>query len=663
MPGQRTLAVVFVALLVGSVVGAGAMFSAVAPSTPTDEPAPDRTTDDAATFGQLQQFESAAAARAYLQTTRTEAYHGGGGVSIGLAASGAASGDSGAVSEQSGAQAPRPARVEADAAPTQRQGTTNVQVSGIDEPDIVKADAGYFYYARVGERRVVREPRRDGARPEVRQTGETSVIDTADPAAPDVVANVSTAGQMLRFGDTLVVMNRTALVAYDVSTPAEPEQSWTRSLNGSVETARAADGTLYLVTETSLRSEGPVCPVEPLDGSPVECTDIYHPREEMPADATYTAFALSPADGSVDDSVSFVGTRQNTVVYMSNNSLYVTYTKGHNSRAVTLDYYRNGSTVLPTHVQDRIDEIATYNISQSAKYSESRRAVRTWLDSLDEQTEEERRAELETELEAYVADRQRTLTRTGVVRVSVDGSSLGLETVATVPGRPLDQFSMDEHNGTLRVATTLPGWRGVESQNAIYTFDAGSLEQLGAVEGMGKGQEVYAARYVGDTAYLVTFRQVDPLHVVNLSDPSEPVERGNLELPGFSTYLHPIDENHILGVGEEDGTVKAVLFDVSDPTNPTIADEKILAARWSAIRETHHAFTIDRRHGVFFLPTGNDAVVMNYTDGQLSQEREVRTDDPAQRARYVGDYLYVFAGDEVTVLNETTWETETRLAL
>jgi uncharacterized secreted protein with C-terminal beta-propeller domain len=235
--------------------------------------------------------------------------------------------------------------------------------------------------------------------------------------------------------------------------------------------------------------------------------------------------------------------------------------------------------------------------------------------------------------------------------------------VATVPGRPLNQWSMDQYEGTLRVATTLPGYRGVESDNAIYTFDNESLERLGAVEGMGRGQEVYAARYVGETAYLVTFRQVDPLHVVDLSDPSDPVERGNLELPGFSTYLHPIDDDHILGIGEEDGTVKAVLFDVSEPTNPTIADEQILAAQWSAIRDTHHAFTIDRRHGVFVLPTGNDAVVMDYTNASLDVEREIRTDEPATRARYVGDHLYVFAGDAVVVVDEETWETETTLRL
>jgi uncharacterized secreted protein with C-terminal beta-propeller domain len=178
---------------------------------------------------------------------------------------------------------------------------------------------------------------------------------------------------------------------------------------------------------------------------------------------------------------------------------------------------------------------------------------------------------------------------------------------------------------------------------------------------MGEDQEVYAVRYVDDTAYVVTFRRIDPLHVVNLSDPDDPKEVGELELPGFSTYLHPIDDGTLLGIGEEGGQVKAVLFDVSDPADPTVADDRILEERWSAISESHHAFSIDRRHGVFFLPAGDSGVVMDYTNGSLSVESSVATEGRAERARYVENSLYVFAEGGITVVNETTWNVTARL--
>jgi uncharacterized secreted protein with C-terminal beta-propeller domain len=108
----------------------------------------------------------------------------------------------------------------------------------------------------------------------------------------------------------------------------------------------------------------------------------------------------------------------------------------------------------------------------------------------------------------------------------------------------------------------------------------------------------------------------------------------------------------VLGIGEEDGRVKLVTFDVSDPTNPTIADSRVLGAGWSAVAESHRAFLQDRKHGVFFLPTSDAGFVYRYEDGL---ERVATVEGPAQRAAYVGDYLYVFGDDRVVVVNETTW--------
>jgi uncharacterized secreted protein with C-terminal beta-propeller domain len=215
---------------------------------------------------------------------------------------------------------------------------------------------------------------------------------------------------------------------------------------------------------------------------------------------------------------------------------------------------------------------------------------------------------------------------------------------------------MSHHDGTLRIATTVPGVGAADSENDLYVLDAESLDRRGSVTGMGTTERVYAVRYVGETAYVVTFRRVDPFHVVDLSDPENPEEVGKLELPGFSSYLHPVDDDHVLGVGEERGKVKAVLFDVGDPGTPTVADSQVFERGWSAVSRSHHAFLMDRKHGVFVLPAGEESLVVDYTGESLAVETTVRTADPATRARYVGDYLYVFAGDTVAVVDETDWE-------
>jgi uncharacterized secreted protein with C-terminal beta-propeller domain len=219
---------------------------------------------------------------------------------------------------------------------------------------------------------------------------------------------------------------------------------------------------------------------------------------------------------------------------------------------------------------------------------------------------------------------------------------------------------MDARDGRLRIATTVPGAGDAASVNDVYVLDR-DLDVEGAATGMGEGQRVYAARFLDDTAYLVTFRQVDPFHVVDLSDPANPRELGAVKLPGFSEYLHPIGEDRVLGVGREDGRVKAVVFDVSDPANPRVVDSELLDDRWSAVSQSHHAFLQDDRHDVVFVPGSGGGHVFAYDndaagEAALALEKRVDVGGPAVRALYVEDALYVFGHGEVGVVDERSWE-------
>jgi uncharacterized secreted protein with C-terminal beta-propeller domain len=165
-----------------------------------------------------------------------------------------------------------------------------------------------------------------------------------------------------------------------------------------------------------------------------------------------------------------------------------------------------------------------------------------------------------------------------------------------IPGTLLNQFALSEHAGVLRAAST----RGDNSESLVTTLDvrAGGLVPRGRVGGLGHGERIYAVRFIGPLGYVVTFRQTDPLYTLDLSDPGHPRAVGELKLPGYSAYLHPVAEGLLLGVGQEatsDGRVQGLqlsLFDVSDPAQPRRLQQLKLAERWSssAVEWDHHAF-------------------------------------------------------------------------
>jgi hypothetical protein len=171
-----------------------------------------------------------------------------------------------------------------------------------------------------------------------------------------------------------------------------------------------------------------------------------------------------------------------------------------------------------------------------------------------------------------------------------------------VSGWLLDQFSMSELDGRLRVASTEePEWwageeeADSESRVTVLTESGGKLVREGLVTGLGRGERIYAVRFIGDRGYVVTFRQVDPLYVVDLADPARPAVRGELKIPGFSSYLQPVGDDLLVGIGQAatgqgrtTGT-QVSLFDVSDPSAPRRIALRDLDSDWSEAESDHHA--------------------------------------------------------------------------
>ena len=200
---------------------------------------------------------------------------------------------------------------------------------------------------------------------------------------------------------------------------------------------------------------------------------------------------------------------------------------------------------------------------------------------------------------------------TAIHRIHIDGPEIEYVASGEVPGMVLNQFSMDEYEGYFRVATTT---HGETSMNHVYILDM-ELNVVGRLENLAPGEIVYSARFMGDRGYVVTFRTIDPLFVIDLHDPRNPSVLGELKITGYSGYLHPYDQNHLIGVGREaeeaeEGDfawfrgVKISLFDVSDVSNPRELDKFEIGHRGthSPVLWDHKAFLFDRSRNLMVIP-------------------------------------------------------------
>ena len=187
-----------------------------------------------------------------------------------------------------------------------------------------------------------------------------------------------------------------------------------------------------------------------------------------------------------------------------------------------------------------------------------------------------------------------------------------------------------------------------------YILD-NNLEFQGAVQDLGLGERIYSVRFLQDKGYVVTYREIDPFYVLDLSDPTNPEVKGELKIPGYSSYLHPLAGDRILGIGKENWKVKLSLFDVSSPSDPKEAAKYILDESWSDVLSTHHAFLLDSKHNIFFLPGSKGGYIFSYENDELKLVKAV-SQRGVRRAIYINDYLYIISDEEISVLNEKDWE-------
>ena len=489
----------------------------------------------------------------------------------------------------------------------------------------------------------------------------TQVIKALPVDNLELQASIEDSGNMLLQDDILIIFTYEGLQAYNVSDPTVPVKSWVLKYEDQNQYAgaRLYGNKLYLITNTYVNQYSS-CPIQPyMIGEEkifVSCGDIYHPSSVVAVDTTYNIGILDIKDGSMLNSVSFVGSSDNSEIYMSVNSIYISYQSQADSLKVLLGLFESSTDLFPTDLITRLQKLVSYDLSSQSKMVELESIMDKFMLSLDNDGKLRIETEMENRMDDYVKAHVREFMETGIVKVSVE--NLKVTANGFVPGVLLNQFSMDEYKNNLRVATTSGGrnrlFNSDYSINDVYVLDP-AMSIIGSAKDMGVDEKIYSVRFLSDKGYVVTFRETDPFYVLDLSKSSQPEIKGELKIPGYSSYLHPIDKDTILGFGKEDGNVKISMFDVSDPSDPKEIVKYTLKEHWSDILNTHHAFLMDDKYKIFFLPGSNGGYIFSYADNKLELKKAI-SDIRAKRAVFINDYLYILGESQVVVLDEKSWE-------
>ena len=578
---------------------------------------------------------------------------------------------------------------------------TNVQVEGVDEGDIIKTDGEFIYTVSDDTLFLVRAY--PGEEAEVLSKVEV------EKGRPD--------GLFVR-GDELVVFGRvsdygsfedlglpsgttmTFVEVYDVSDRSDPVLEDEFMLEGSYVESRMVNGHVYLVTQ-DYPSAGPRPLPVYVEGGAVKEVSLssvrYYP---VPYDRVsfVTVTGLSLDDRELSSETLAVEASQ--TVYMSDDNLFLAQTK-------TIDKWRIEQEVMidvvvpmlsdsDKDMVGRIRDVDGAVLSEAEKRQKVLEIIQRYVSFLPEQErdslEERVDARVKEELEEY-----EFFQYTVINKVSVDGLDLDVEANGMVPGSVVNQFALDERDGVLRLATTVdhrwePGYEGPETENFVFTLDE-DLEELDRLTGLAPGERVYSARFMQDRLYLVTFRQVDPFFVIDLSDAEDISELGQLKITGFSRYLHPYGDDLVIGLGREatetgrQRGLKLSLFDVSDVSDPQEVAKWVSDERYSSstAEYEHHAFLFSREKNLLVIPAYshdygeddgyNGALVFDVSEDDIGLrgliDHSMASDDrygPAvERSLYIEELLYTKSpsllrindlGDLHSVKNVTlSWKT------
>ncbi len=459
---------------------------------------------------------------------------------------------------------------------------TNIQVENVDEADVIKTDGEYIY--SLSDNKVI-------------------ITDARDPQNTKVVFELTSTSytgtspeEILLYGNDLIVIGTmrgpmTTVEVYDITSKENPIKKEAYCVNGRYYTSRLTDGKLYVLSTGQLDyDDGKV------DNSYVENSvtrfisynDIYYFNNKLTtAQTTISTLDLDKEKAKVDVSMYLLALDN---IYVSQDNMYL----------VADNYYNQKISFLPAFIR----LLGPKGIIGEAK-------------------------DLYTEDDYFYDDDETT-----IYKFALNNGKIKYVGKAKEEGYTIDQFSLDEYNSNLRVAL----YTDKGSRVAIFND---KMKKIGETEKVARGERMYSSRFIGDRGYLVTYLNTDPLFCIDLSDPKNPEILGELQISGYSTYLHPYDETHLIGIGYEsevktnrnsEGKVtsqyavitgmKMALFDVSNINNPIKISDTQIGDKYtrSAILTNHKALLFSKEKGIIAIPvnTYEKELEISSTNGDLS---------------------------------------------
>lgn len=505
---------------------------------------------------------------------------------------------------------------------------TNTQVDNVDEADIVKTDGKYIYYIAQNKVYIVNSEN-------LKQESTIAIESDKERIYPsEIYINknkliVLVNSNMVKTMQTDVastdetyidrvsgnVEPMSRAIVYDVSDKENPKQIREVALDGYYVNSRMIGDNLYFISSKTVWYYGGI---KDDDILPL-ARDTAVSKEKQRIDCTKIAY--------------FEGTKNNSFTMVAG------FNTEKNEPAITETFY---------------------GASEEIYASENN----IYITSVDY---------------SYNAFIEREIYKTTIYKFNLEEAKIKLQCKTEMEGNINNQFSIDEYDGNLRVATTL-GSRD-KTENRLYIYDK-DLNEIGKIDNMANGEEIYSVRFIGKVGYIVTFKEIDPLFVIDLSDPTRPEIKGELKIPGYSSYLHPYDETHIIGIGHntktnqyggtQNTTMKMSMFDVSDLENPKEMFSVDIGNKYaySEITSNHKALFYNKAKNLIGFPV----TITDYNDtkeeftlytidlekgfveyGKIEQtKKDWRTN--IKRGIYIGDSFYILAETKITKYNLETLE-------
>lgn len=551
---------------------------------------------------------------------------------------------------------------------------TNIQELGVDEPDIIKTDGNYLYViSNLNLYIIYSYPAEDAEIISIITFNESerpnNLFINGDRLAVITQAYIYRIYQ--GFDDKITDeekiwedTTKTHVFIYDLSDINNPNEIYDLEIEGYYSNARMIGDYVYVIT-TQYAYEPILYITEDTTYIPkisvndniekIGLNDIYYVNSPDISKTMTNIISFDIKDESIEVTAEVFILGTPSTIYVSSDNIFIT--------SISNNYYYDEIynlmieyvlPYLPDDVEDELNKVNTLTIDDYQKITISEWIIQNYLEKLDETQKQDIARQLIMQLE-----------KTIIHKISINNGEIEYQSQGTVPGYVKNQFSISEYNNNLRVATTVNGWMmrsylsSIESYNNVFVLDE-NLEIIGYIENIAEGEQIYSVRFVDEKCYLVTFKQIDPFFVIDLKDPTNPEILGELKIPGYSTYLHPYDQDNMIGIGQEENNIKISLFDVEDVSNPKelstyqIQQEtKEFYWSYSTALYEHKAFLFDKSKNLLIIPISTDfkesAYVFNITNNDISlrgiithenEEIDEENHEPWESDYWKGDYSY-----------------------